>query len=60
MRKKLGLLLIIIFFIIIMSFITLKIITKKVSPLLMEYSKSEIKKIASTVINRSITNDILE
>ena len=60
MIKKFVLLFITIIFIIIFSFIIIKFITLKFSPILMEYSKSEIKKVASTIINRSITNDILE
>lgn len=45
---------------IICAFLILKIIYDKVSPVIMEYSKSEMKKIASTIINKAITNDILE
>lgn len=57
---KLSFLLIIILIIVIVSFITLKILVKKVSPTIMEYSKSQMKKVASTLINKAITNDILE
>ena len=38
----------------------LKLFLKKVSPTIMEYSKSQMKKVAATLINKSITNDILE
>lgn len=58
--RKLTFLLIIIFIIIAFSFIILKLILKNVSPVIMEYSKSEMKKIAATLINKAITNDILE
>lgn len=58
--RKLSLILIIILIIIISSFILLKIIIEKVSPTIMEYSKSQMKKVAATLINKAITNDILE
>lgn len=38
----------------------MKVLVKKVSPTIMEYSKSQMKKVAATLINKSITNDILE
>lgn len=57
---KIGIILIIILIIFVLSFIVLKIVVKKVSPTIMEYSKSEMKKVASTLINKAITNDILE
>jgi len=58
--RKLSFLLITILIIIIVSFITLKFIMKKVTPTIMEYSKSQMKKVAATLINKAITNDILE
>lgn len=60
MKKKSGLLLIVIFIIFICSFLLLKILFDNVTPTIMEYSKSQMKKIASTLINKAITNDILE
>lgn len=60
MKKKSGLLLIIIFIIFICSFLLLKVLFDSVTPTIMEYSKSQMKKIASTLINKAITNDILE
>lgn len=58
--KRVGLLLIIIFLIVVIAFIVLKKVIDNVSPVIMEYSKSEMKKVAATLINKAITNDILE
>ena len=44
----------------LIAFIILKTIIDNVSPVIMEYSKSEMKKVAATLINKAITNDILE
>ena len=60
MKKKISLLLVIIFIILIISFFIVNYIDKKISPIIMDYSKSEIKKIASIIINRSIRDNILD
>lgn len=57
---KLGFIILILLIIILVSIYILKILFTKVSPVIMEYSKSEMKKVASTLINKAITNDILE
>lgn len=60
MKKKISLLLVIIFIILIISFFIVNYIDKKISPIIMDYSKSEIKKIASIIINRSIRDNLLD
>ena len=60
MKKKISLLLIIIFIIVLISFIIVNYIDRKFTPLVMDYSKSEIKKIASVIINRSIRDNLLD
>lgn len=60
LSRKLGLMIIIILIIAIISIWLINILFTNVSPIIMEYSKSEMKKIASTLINKAITNDILE
>ena len=60
MKKKMCLLFFIIVFAIILSIILVTLIDKKITPIVMDYSKSEIKKIASIIINRSIRDDLLE
>lgn len=42
-----------------MSFTILKILNNKVMPIYMNYSKEEMKKLITTVINKSITEDII-
>lgn len=59
-KRKLSYLLIIIVLVIVIAVIVLKIVVNKVGPTIMEYSKSEMKKVAATLINKAITNDILE
>ena len=59
MRKKFCYLLITVIFIIIVSLILLKKLNNKISPIVMEYSISEMKRITSIIINRSINSDIL-
>ena len=60
LKKKLSILFFIFLLIIITSVYLITIIFDNVTPTIMEYSKSEMKKIASTVINKAITNDIIE
>ena len=38
----------------------IRIINKNVTPTVMEYSKSEIKRIASIIINKSINNEVID
>lgn len=57
---KLKIIICIVLITVIISFWLVKTLFDKVSPIIMEYSKSEMKKVASTLINKAITNDILE
>ena len=59
MRNKIKLLSIIIISIIIIAIIILKVINDKISPLVMDYSISEMKRITSIIINRSINSEML-
>ena len=59
MIKKIKIIFIIVIFIILIAIISLRVINKKISPLVMDYSISEMKKITSIIINRSINSDIL-
>lgn len=60
MKKKFGILLITLLIIIIFSMLVIRVINKNVTPTVMEYSKSEIKRIASIIINKSINDEIIE
>jgi len=60
MKKKFGLLICILLLIIIISLILVKIISDKITPLVMDYSIGQMKKITSIIINRSINSDILD
>lgn len=59
MKKKLGILLIILLLILFFSMYIIKLINKNITPTVMEYSKSEIKRIASIIINKSIDEEII-
>lgn len=59
MKRKIKILFIILILIILLSFTILKLITKNISPIMMEYSKSKVKRLASLVINKGVTDDVL-
>ena len=59
MKKKIGIFIFIIILIIVLSLLILKFINDKVAPRVMDYSISEMKRVASTIINRSIRDDSL-
>lgn len=59
MKRKIKILFIILILIILLSFTILKLITKNISPIMMEYSKSKVKRLSSLVINKGITDDVL-
>lgn len=59
MKKKFLKLFFIIFIIIILSFIILVFLSNKLVPIYMNYSESEMKRVVTTVINKSITEDII-
>ena len=56
MKKKNKFLLLIVAIILIV-FVLIYFVSKKVSPLIMDYSIGEIKRIATIIINRSVTNE---
>lgn len=60
MKKKFGILLIILLVIIFFAMLVIRVINKNVTPTVMEYSKSEIKRIASIIINKSINDEIIK
>lgn len=55
MKTRFLKLIIILFVIIILSFIFLIFLNKKVSPLYMEYAESEMERVVTTVINKSVS-----
>lgn len=60
MKKKIGIILLIMMFIIFLSMFIIQLINRNITPTVMEYSKSEIKRLASIIINRSITEEMIE
>lgn len=58
MKKKFFKLFITILLIIIISFILLSLLNNKVMPIYMNYSEGEMKRVVTTVINKSITEDL--
>lgn len=59
MRKKISFFIIIMIIIVVISVFCLKIINNKISPVVMDYSISEMKRLTSIIINRSINSDVL-
>ena len=60
MKKKIRFLIITLIIIILVSLLSLKIINNKISPVVMDYSISEMKRLTSIIINRSINSDVLD
>ena len=60
MKKRLKIFFIILLLVLILSFLLSTYLDKKISPIVMEYSVAEAKKIISIIINRSINSDLLE
>ena len=58
-KKKIGLFLLILTIIIIISINLIKIINKRIAPIVMDYSISEMRRIISVIINRSFNSDML-
>lgn len=58
-KHKISLVIIIIVIIFVISVFVVKLISDKISPLVMDYSISEMKRITSIIINRSINSDLL-
>lgn len=58
-KRKIVSVSIIFILIIVISFFIVKLISDKISPMVMDYSISEMKRITSIIINRSINSDIL-
>lgn len=60
MRKhKISLIITIFIIIIVIAFLIVKLISDKISPIVMDYSISEMKRITTIIINRSINSDLL-
>lgn len=60
MKKKFFKLFIIILLIIILATFSIRILNKNIMPIYMNYAEGEIKRLITTVINKSITNDITD
>ena len=60
MKRKIKIFIIIIILIIIIAIISVRLINDKISPLVMDYSIGEMKRVTSIIINRSINSDILD
>lgn len=60
MKKKLGIFFLILIIVLILSIIILKMINDKIAPRVMDYSIGEMKRISSTIVNRSVNYDLLE
>ncbi len=58
-KRKITLVIIILLIIIILSLILVRIISNTVAPRVMDYSISEMKRVASIIINRSINSELL-
>ena len=59
-KKKILIFLLTLFIILFFSFLLIRLINKNVSPIVLEYSKGEIKRMASIIINKSIDNEIID
>ncbi len=59
MKRKVGIFIFIIVIIFILSILVIMFINSKIAPRIMDYSISEMKRVASTIINRSIRDDTL-
>ena len=60
MKKKISIFIFLLFVICLLSFFLIHFINQKITPIVMEYSIGEMKRVASTIINRSITSEMLE
>ena len=60
MKRKISFFVIIVFIIIFIAIVCIKVINDKITPLVMNYSIGEMKRITSVIINRSINSDILD
>lgn len=58
-KKKSGLFLLTLLIIMTISIIIVRVINKQITPIVMKYSTSEMKRIVSVIINRSVNSDIL-
>ena len=59
-KKKVGIFLFILIVIVICSCLILRFINKRISPIIMDYSISEMKRITSIIINRSVNSNLLD
>ena len=60
MKKRIGILLLVFLVIIFFAMFLIRIINKNITPTIMSYSKSEMKRIASIIINQSIGEEIIK
>lgn len=60
MKKKFGFLFLLILLTVIISMAIIKIVNKNITPTVIEYSKTEIKRMASIIINQSISEEVLK
>lgn len=60
MKNKLIKLIVIVLIMIILAFVFLKIINNKVMPIYLNYTEVEMKRLVTTVINKSITDDLIQ
>ncbi len=60
MKKKLIILIIVLTIILSISILLMKYINKKITPIVMDYSISEMKRVTSIILNRSINSDLFE
>lgn len=59
MKKKISVFILVIVIILILSILVVGFINDKIAPRIMDYSISEMKRVASTIINRSIRDNTL-
>lgn len=60
MKKKIIFLIIVLIIIIFIAIIFVKILNNQIAPKVMDYSISEMKRVTSIILNRSINSDLLE
>lgn len=58
-KRKLSIFAFVIVIIILLSVIIMQVISNRVAPLVMDYSVTEMKRIASIILNKSVTDDVM-
>ena len=59
-NKKISFFFIVFFIIILLAIIIVQVINNKITPTVMDYSKTEMKRIASIILNKSASDNILD